>query len=92
MAIAKAPELYHASYATKAKTAAISPSLGQQIALFQSRVINGSGSALDLGILRKLAPESWSMYKVAASTTDVTATVQAGSSVTLFESNNHGLS
>lgn len=90
MGISRAPELFHFSYGIKAKTPVISPSLGQQIALFQSRVHNRSGGALDLGILRKLAPESWSFYKIAASTTDLTDSIQAGDSIDIFESTNHG--
>jgi len=90
MAINRAPELFHFSYGIKAKTAVISPAIGQQIALFQARVHNRSGAASDLALMRRLADQSWSFYKVAASTTDETATIQAGSTVTIFESNNHG--
>lgn len=90
MAISQSPFLYHGSYGQKAKDAVISPASGQQIALYQTRLHNRSGGALDCAVLKKLAIQAWSFYKVAASTTDVTTDLQAGSTVTIFESNNHG--
>lgn len=77
-------------YGIKAKTAVLSPAPGEQVVLYSAKVHNRSGDLLDLGLMRKLSTQSWKTIKVAASDSDVTSLIQAGTAVDFFESTNHG--
>jgi hypothetical protein len=77
----------HAQALGIAKTAVLAPASGKQLHLFSARVHNRSGSAMDLGILKKLNPNSWLYYKIVAAdtpdATDLTSSIQAGSATQL---------
>ncbi len=69
----------HTGYADNAKTAILIPALGKQIRLLKSRVLNRTGGAIDLAIMRKFTAIEWSFFQWTDLTTtavDKTSTIQ----------------
>lgn len=84
----------HLGYNENGKTDVVSPGSGKQLHLYNAKVHNRSGGAIDMGILKKLDPNMWKFYTITAASTpdaaEVTSTIQAGSSVTIFTTTNNG--
>lgn len=74
-------------YSTQSTSAALSPGTGKQIHLYQAKVHNRSGGAIDLGLFKRLATAAWKFFTVVAAdtpdATDATTAIQAGSSTAL---------
>lgn len=94
MGNARPLEFSHSSYDENGKTAVVNAPQGQQLALYVAKVSNLSGDENDCGVARKLDNGSWKFWKLDDSdtpdATDNTSTIQAGTSVTLFEATNDG--
>ena len=86
-------QFIHLGYNQNGKADVISPGSGKQLHLYNAKIQNRTGGAIDMGILKKLDTASWKFYTiVAASTpdaTEVTTTIQAGSNVTIFTTTNN---
>lgn len=75
------PESVLNAYSQKGKDAALSVSASKQIAIFNVRAFNNSGSTLSVGILRKINTGAFKVFKsVAAAITDI-STVGAGQNI-----------
>jgi hypothetical protein len=56
----------------------------KQLALFTAKVTNKSGSAIDLGLLVKLATTRWQFYTIVGGTaTNATSAIQSGATTTI---------
>jgi hypothetical protein len=67
------------AYEQKGKATALSADSTKQMAIFNVRAHNRAGSAINVGILRKLGDASWKVWKkVASAYTEITTDIQAG--------------
>lgn len=87
------PESVYENYASKGKTAALSAPAGKQLALFNARAYNNSGSTLSVGICRKLTGTSTQMQykifkKIASAQTEITSSVLGGTASGIFTATN----
>lgn len=80
-------------YPTQAtSTVLVSPAANQQLYVHDITAYNATSSAMDIGLGFRYAAAAWKLYTVGASNVDVTALIQAGSAVNLFDTtNNHGV-
>lgn len=70
--------------------ALVAPS-NMQLLVHSFSACNNSGSSQDMGLGIRLAPQAWNLYSIVAATSNVTASVQAGSAVTILgTTNNYG--
>jgi hypothetical protein len=84
---------FHLGYSTRGTVAALSPPAGKQLKVYLANVQNRTGSAIDAGICVRFDPTSWSLGTLTAASTpdfaDATATIQAGSDVSIFTTTNN---
>ena len=80
------------AYPTKGKASAVPTSGSKQFYCFNVRAYNNSGSAINVGILQLLSKPQWNLYDYTAlstSYTNVTASIQSGSSTQIFSTTNN---
>lgn len=81
----------HVGYANVCSSNVLAAPSNQQLLIHAVHAYNGSGSTADIGICKQLGTTTWKLWSIAASVTNVTSTVQAGSAVTLIgTTNNYG--
>ncbi len=88
----QAVQLAEFAYPTVAKDAVLaSPNSNRQLVVHALSAYNAHSAAMDVGLGVRFAPAAWKLYAVTASVTDVTSTIQAGSTQTILPTtNNHG--
>lgn len=81
----------HAGYAVKCTGSVLSAPAGQQLLIHSLHAYNNSLASCDIGIAKSLDEAAWKLWSIAATTTNVSATIQAASAVSLFgTTNNYG--
>lgn len=84
--------LVQIGYPNISHDAALTAPATQQLYVHSITAYNGNASANNLGLAHSFTASHWGLYSIGASTTSVTATIQAGSSTTLFgTTNNYGI-
>ena len=83
---------FECGYPTIARDAALSsPSTNKQLYIQSASVYNSTGSSIDCGVGVRYQVASWKLYQLNAASTDLTSTIQAGSSSTILPTtNNYG--
>lgn len=86
------PRWLQCSYAQNAKGMVLSPGSGRQLNLFSAAVVNRSGGAIDMGVLRQMANPSWIAGLWTDSTTtftNETTAIQSGTASPLSTTTNN---
>lgn len=86
------PQTVLVAYAEKGKSAGLSISANKQIALYNARITNRSGSAINAGILRKLKESAgnFKFYtKVSTTYTEISSALAAGTSTQVVNTTNN---
>ena len=80
-------------YAVKGNATIVSPGTGNQLEVFETKLLNRSGATLNMGICVKMANADWKLYRITAASTpdgtDITSTVQAGTTASIISTTNN---
>ena len=78
------------AYSEKGKTVACAVDSNKQLALYNARAFNRSGSTIDVGILHSFASAGRKIYtKVSTTYTDISAAIAAGTSTAVVNTTNN---
>lgn len=84
-------QLVHLSYPNQSYDEALAAPSNQQLQVHSVLGYNGHTSANDIGLGYTINKAHWKLWSIAASVTEVTSSIQAGTAVTLFGTvNNYG--
>lgn len=81
-------QIHETAYPNKSLDAALSASASQQLLIQSVAAVNGTGASADIGIFASVNDSQFKVIAKAASDTDVTATIQAGSAITILPTTN----
>jgi hypothetical protein len=82
----------HVGYAQNGKDAVLSPPTGKQVQFYEASLMNGSGGAINMGILKKLNLDTVGVYALTVSATPDAAAangIKAGTATQIFSLNDN---
>lgn len=81
-------QIHETAYPNKSLDSGISASASQQLLINSVAAVNGTGGSLDIGIFASVNASQYKVLTRGASDIDVTATIQAGSAITILPTTN----